>query len=100
VNDYTFSKLAESDLQAILDYTVDKWGGEQAEIYLDGLVDCFKRIAKAPDLGRECDGLRPGMMRIEYGKHVVFLRRTRSGIRIGRVLHQKMLPSRHSFEGS
>jgi plasmid stabilization system protein ParE len=40
------------------------------------------------------------MRRIEYGKHVVFFRRTRSGIRIGRVLHQKMLPRRHSFEDS
>jgi toxin ParE1/3/4 len=95
VNDYTFSKLAESDLQAILDYTVDTWGGEQAKIYLDGLVDCFKRLAKKPLLGRECDDLRPRVRRIEYEKHVVFYRRTEAGIRILRVLHQRMLPNRH-----
>jgi plasmid stabilization system protein ParE len=40
------------------------------------------------------------MRRIEFGKHVVFFRLTRSGVRIGRVLHQRMLPSRHSFEDS
>ena len=97
MNDYTFSKLAESDLQAILDYTVDTWGGEQAEIYLDGLVDCFKRIAKTPLLGRGCDELRPGVRRIEYEKHVVFYRRTKTGIRIVRVLHQRMLPNRHQL---
>jgi toxin ParE1/3/4 len=95
VSDYTFSRLAESDLQAILDYTVDTWGEEQAEVYLDGLVDCFNRIAKTPLLGRGCDELRPGMRRIEYEKHVVFYRRTKVGIRIVRVLHQRMLPNRH-----
>jgi plasmid stabilization system protein ParE len=40
--------LTESDLQTILDYTVETWGEEQAEVYLDGLVDCFNRIAKTP----------------------------------------------------
>jgi toxin ParE1/3/4 len=95
VSDYTFSKLAESDLQAILDYTVDTWGEEQAEVYLDGLVDCFNGIAKTPLLGRGCDDLRPGMRRIEYEKHVVFYRRTKAGLRIVRVLHQRMLPNRH-----
>lgn len=95
MNNCTFSKLAESDLQAILDYTVDTWGGEQAGIYLDGLVDCFNRIAKTPLLGRGCDELRPGMRRIECNKHVVFYRQTKAGIRIIRVLHQRMLPNRH-----
>lgn len=95
MNDYTFSKLAESDLQAILDFTVDTWEGEQAEVYLDGLVDCFKRIARTPLLGRGCDELRLGIRRIEHEKHLVFYRRTKAGIRIVRVLHQRMLPNRH-----
>jgi toxin ParE1/3/4 len=91
----TFSKLAEADLAAILDYTADSWGTAQAEAYLDGFAECFSRLAKTPGLGRACDQLHPGLKRMEHGKHVVFFRPTRSGIRIVRILHQRMLPGRH-----
>ena len=94
---YSLSKAAGSDLEAILDYTVDTWGAKQATTDLEGFVECFTRLANTPGLGRACDDLKSGLKRAEYGKHVVFFRATRSGIRIVRILHQRMLPGRYVF---
>lgn len=94
---YRLSVLAELDLADIVDYTVDVWGGRQAEVYLDSLVDCFVRIAEMPELGRSCDSVHPGFRRIEQGKHVIFYRSEDYGVFISRVLHQSMLPARHEL---
>ena len=45
-----------------------------------------------------CDHIRPGLCRIEVGKHVIFYRRAADGALILRILHQRMLPERHSFD--
>ena len=97
MSEYHLSALAELDLADIVDYTVDVWGEEQAERYLDSLVACFFRIAQMPELGRACSAVHPGFRRIEPGKHVIFYRPEERGIFIGRILHQSMLPSRHEL---
>lgn len=95
---YRFSKLARLDLIDIADYTVDTWGQEQALRYLDSLEDCFDRIVQAPHIGRPCDLVRPGYRRMEHGRHVIFYRADGDGIFISRILHQRMLPSKHLIE--
>lgn len=94
---YRLSVLAELDLADIVDYTADVWGGKQAEVYLDGLVDCFVRIARTPEIGRSCGSVHPGFRRVEQGKHVVFYRPDDRGVFVSRVLHQRMLPTRHEL---
>ncbi len=89
--------LAELDLADIADYTADVWGGKQAEVYLDRLVDCFVRIAKMPEIGRSCGSVHPGFRRIEQGKHVIFYEPRDGGVFISRVLHQSMLPIKHAL---
>ena len=95
---YWFSKQARLDLIEIADYTLDRWGMSQAERYLDGLDDCFKRILQTPGMGRACDQIRQGYRRIEHGKHVVIFRAEADGVFICRILHQRMLPGRQAFE--
>jgi toxin ParE1/3/4 len=94
---YRLSVLAELDLTDIVDYTTDVWGGKQAEVYLDNLVECFIRIAKTPELGRSCGSIHPGFRRMEQGKHVIFYRADDRGVFVSRVLHQSMLPARHEL---
>jgi toxin ParE1/3/4 len=91
---YRLSKLARLDLIDIADYTVDTRGPEQAQRYLDSLEACFNRLVKAPGIGRPCNPIWPGYRRIEHQKHVILYRADHDGILIGRVLHQRMLPSR------
>ena len=87
-----FSRLAEDDLLGIADYTVRTWGRAQAVTYLDKLEVCCQRLANNPALGRLCDDVRPGLRRLEQGRHVVFYREERGGILVSRILHQSMLP--------
>lgn len=49
-------------------------------------------------LGRTCDDVRPGLRRMECGRHVVFYRSEAGGILISRILHQRMLPGRHAID--
>lgn len=95
---YRLSRLARLDLIEIADYTVDTWGLEQADRYVDGLGGCFERLARTPGIGRPCDRIRRGYRRMEYEMHVVIYRVDKDGIFVSRILHQRMLPSRHLIE--
>ena len=48
--------------------------------------------------GRACDGVRPGLRRMERGRHVVFYRQEAGGILVSRILHQRMLPERRAID--
>src|SRR5947209_10767369 len=58
-----------------------------------------QRLADDPASGRPCDYVRPGLRRIEQGKHVVFFRYHPGGILVSRILHERMLPERYAMEG-
>jgi toxin ParE1/3/4 len=93
-----FSRRAEADLLNIAEYTLRTWGNGQTALYLNELEACCKRLADSPALGRPCDEIRPGLHRLEHGKHVVFYRQERGGILVSRILHERMLPERHPIE--
>ena len=90
-----FSRRAEADLLAIGVYTLRKGGKAQATRYLDELESCCQMLADNPGLGRACDDIRPGLRRMERGRHIIFYRQNARGILVSRILHQRMLPARH-----
>jgi toxin ParE1/3/4 len=85
-------------LRAIVRFTVEKWGPEQAVKYAQSLQNCFQTLADNPEMGRECNGISPGMRRHEHGKHVVFYLPQPSRMLIVRVLHQQIIPAKSRFE--
>jgi len=91
---FRFSRQAEADLLGIAEYTLRTWGIAQIARYLAELKVFCKTLADNPSLGRSCDDVRPGLRRLEHGKHVVFYRRELAGIFISRILHQSMLPDK------
>lgn len=93
-----YSRRAEADLLSISKFTLDEWGPAQANRYLTEIVDCCERLAENPLLGRTSDQLRPGLRRIEQGKHVVFYRQQAKGIVVSRILHGSMLHRRHPMD--
>jgi toxin ParE1/3/4 len=95
---FRFSRRAESDLMEIAQYTLNRWGEDQTIRYLDDLERCCQQLADNPDLGRACDDIRPGLRRMEHGRHVVFYRQNADGVLISRILHQRMLPERHAID--
>ena len=96
---FRFSRRAEADLLSIGDYTLRTWGKAQAGRYLGELEACCQMLAGNPALGRSCEGIRPGLRRMEHGKHVVFYRLQKpGGILVVRILHQRMLPARQAID--
>jgi len=90
-----FSRRAEADLLAIGTYTFQTWGEEQAVRYLDSLEACCRRLADNPAIGRACDDISHALRRMEHGRHVIFYRKTVTGILVSRILHERMLPEKH-----
>jgi toxin ParE1/3/4 len=88
---FQFSRRAEADLFNIGIYTSRTWGEAQIDRYLRQLENCCQLIADNPARGRPCDEIRPGLRRMEQGKHVVFYREDHGGILISRILHQRLL---------
>ena len=95
---FRFSRRAEADLLNIGAYTLRTWGKAQAARYISELEACCRKLANNPALGRRCDEVRPGLRRLEHGKHVVFYRCKRDGILVSRILHQRMLPGLHATD--
>lgn len=74
------------------------WGALQTDRYLDQLEASFQILAEHPLIGRSCETIQAGLRRFEVGRHVVFYRTERSGIRVERILHQQMIPNKPQFE--
>src|SRR5271157_3790288 len=94
---YRLSRLAEADLLDIASYTLETWGHDQAVRYVDDLEACCRKLADNPEMGRACDHIRPGLRRMEHGRHVLFYRIEGKGILVSRILHQRMLPERQNI---
>jgi toxin ParE1/3/4 len=88
--DYKLSVAAESDLDAIYNYTFETFGPRQADIYLESLGDAFRRLAGMPEVGRKADGLRPGLFRYLFQSHMIFYTNENDEIVTRRVLHARM----------
>jgi|SRR5579871_2824355 len=84
--------MAEADLETIAAYTFRVWGANQTAKYIwrlaAGCWPCIPNWA-APD------EIRPGLRRMERGRHVIFYRQEERGIIVARILHERMLPERH-----
>jgi toxin ParE1/3/4 len=87
-----YAKRAEADLIGIASFTARTWGAAQVDAYLTMLEECCGSLGVNPLLGRACDEVRPGLRRMEVGRHVVFYRVRTKSILVVRVLHRAMLP--------
>ena len=93
--EYRFSRRAATDLEAIAEYTIERFGVEQARHYRDELRTCFAQLAGNPRLGRRAEQLGTGLRRYEHRSHVIFYQRTGAHTLIVRVLHYRMDVTRY-----
>jgi toxin ParE1/3/4 len=94
---FVVSAEAQVDIDLIAAYTTDTWSWQQTDRYLSKLEDSFQLLAENPRMGRSCDAISAGLHRHEVGKHVIFYRLKPSGIRVVRILHQQMNPTKSRF---
>jgi toxin ParE1/3/4 len=93
--EFRLSPKAEQDLESIWVYSFQQWGKEKADHYTDSLFSAFRDLTTSSKLAIACDHIRVGYRFCREGKHVIYFKVTDYGIAIMRVLHERMLPSRH-----
>ncbi len=81
------SRVADTDLESIFDYTLGEFGLEQALSYVSGFDDTFKIISENPKIGKERKEIREELRSLAKDDYVIFYRVLNDHVRIVRVLH-------------
>ena len=76
-------------------YTLDTWGYEQMDRYLNQINSAFEEIALQPTIGRDRVLFGQGLRSYSVGEHVVFFRTKKTHIEVIRLLHKRMDFKRH-----
>lgn len=84
---YELSKEADRDLEEIFEYTINKFGLNQAVKYLNEFEVLFSELIINPDMGKNRNEIKSGLKSFSKSAHVVFYRIQNDKIRIVRVLH-------------
>ena len=87
---YYLRPRAIQDLEEIADFTLEKWGPEQEDVYLKLLEKAFDAISKNPNIGRTYEEVYPGLRRYLAGRHIILYLVSNEAIEIVRVLHHSM----------
>ena len=89
---YKLSVEAENDLQNIWLYTFENWSREQANRYIDLILDEIEYLCFKPNSGVDYGHLRKGYFKSKIKSHFIFykINTKKKQIEIVRVLHQMM----------
>jgi toxin ParE1/3/4 len=96
---YTLRQLAENDLEEIWLYTLQEWGVEQADKYIQALLSRFIWLSENPLIGKPRPDIKPGYYSFPEGRHVIFYTLASYGIDVIGILHQSMDVSGHLEKG-
>lgn len=94
---YNVSKVASADLENIWLYTFKNRSLEQADRYLQLILDEFSYLSKAPYSGKDRNDIRDGYRSSKIKSHILFytIEIQVAQIEIIRVLDEKMdIPNR------
>lgn len=88
----TISKEALNDLEKIWLYTYETWSFEQADRYINLLMDEIDYISANPKSGKDFSHVRKGYYRIKVRSHFIFYKiyLNKNELEIIRILHQQM----------
>jgi toxin ParE1/3/4 len=87
---YILTKEAARDLEKIWLYTVENWSIEQADRYLNLLLDEFDYLCLKPNSGIDYGMIRKDYWRTKVNSHFIFYKTKKNQIEIIRVLHEIM----------
>jgi len=89
---YRISLLASQDLENIWLYTVENWSIEQADRYINLIIDEIEYVVKKPESGIDCSSVRKGYFKSKIKSHFIFYKIEKKSkiVEIIRVLHQMM----------
>ena len=92
---YLSNKVVE-DLDSIWLYTLETWSEDQADFYYHELVKACQDIANHPTyLDKEYKEIMLGLYGHHRYKHLIFYILVEDGVKIVRILHERMDFERH-----
>ena len=83
-----FSPAATKDIDAIWDFTADRWNPDQADRYTDAIQETCEALAAGTRRGRPVP-VRKGYLKCAVGSHMIYFRDRGERVEIMRVLHQR-----------
>jgi len=89
---YILSNEAENDLENIWLYTFQTWSVNQADDYLNLIVEQIQRIANNPNSGMDYGKIRKGYFRSKIKSHYIFYKidKRNKVVKVIRILHERM----------
>lgn len=89
---YKISNEAQIDIEKIWLYTFNNWSLQQADRYINLILDEIEYLTQYPTSGKAYDHIREGYYRSKVKAHFIFYRINTKEyeIEIIRVLHQQM----------
>ena len=86
------SPAAQLDVSDIWDFTVARWGEDQAERYNSRIRDTLNELAAGRRSSRAADDVVRGYRTCFIGSHVAYFRIDADDLIVIRILHQSMDP--------
>lgn len=93
--EYRLTPAAENDLAGIWRYSFQKWGGVQADFYVDSLAKVLAELASFPEMSSSCAHIRAGYRNWHFERHMIYFCQTDYGIAVIRILHDRMNALNH-----
>lgn len=89
---YKISVKASEDIENVWLYTFEHWSLEQADRYVNLILDEIEYLADHPNSGKDFNDIRKNYRCSRVKSHIIFYRLIdkQSDIEIIRILHQRM----------
>lgn len=89
---FKISNEAQNDLENIWLYTFETWSVEQADRYIELIIDEIEYLANNPNTGKDFGFIRKGYYCSKVKSHLIFykINQKKELIEIIRILHQQM----------
>ena len=84
---------AEADIDGIADYTIERWGREQARTYVAALRADIASLSEFAQRFPIHEQTRLGLRRMGSGHHLVFYLVGENAVEVVRVRHQRSDPT-------
>lgn len=95
MSSYNLSSKADSDIDDIVDYTLERWGESQTHDYVTELLQFLETLSDSPEIGRSAAEYAPPLKRYNFKAHTIFYEPTKNGIFVVRILGQRQDFKRH-----
>lgn len=95
MSSYKLSSKADSDIDDIVDYTLETWGESQTYDYVAELLQFLQTLAENAEIGRSASEYAPSLKKYNFKAHTIFYEPAKNSIFVVRILGQRQDVKKH-----